>query len=68
MLGAWTTSPPTPRTTPLAPRPPPAGWLEALDRSEADLAAGRTVSWQEVRARLLATLDEMEAEQARRRA
>lgn len=50
------------------PRSPPAGWLEALDRSEADLAAGRTVSWQEVRARLLAMLDEMEAEQARRRA
>ena len=51
-----------------APRPPPAGWLEALERSEADLAAGRTVPWQEVRTRLLATLDEMEAEQARRRA
>lgn len=50
------------------PRPPPAGWLEALERSEADLAAGRTVPWLEVRARLLATLAEMEAEQARLRA
>jgi hypothetical protein len=51
-----------------APRPVPAGWLEALERSEADVAAGRTVTWQEARARLLATLAEMEAEQARRRA
>ena len=51
-----------------APRPPPAGWLEALERSEADLAAGRTTPWQEVRTRLLATLAEVEAEQARRRA
>jgi len=51
-----------------APRPSPPGWLEALERSEADLAAGRTVAWSEVRARLLATLAEMEAEQARRRA
>lgn len=40
------------------PRPPPAGWLEALERSEADLAAGRTVPWAEIRARLLATLAE----------
>jgi len=51
-----------------APRPPPAGWLEALERSEADLAAGRTMPWHEVRTRMLATLAEMEAEQARRRA
>ena len=46
------------------PRPPPAVWLEALDRSEADLAAGRTMPWRKVRTRLLAT----PAEQARRRA
>ena len=51
-----------------APHPAPPGWPEALERSEADVAAGRTVTWQEVRARLLATLAEMEAEQARRRA
>lgn len=50
------------------PRSVPPGWLEALDRSEADVAAGRTVSWQEARTRLLAALVEMEAEQARRRA
>ncbi len=50
------------------PHSAPAGWLEALERSEADVAAGRTVTWQEARARLLATLTEMEAEQARRRA
>lgn len=48
------------------PREPPQAWLDALDRSEADLAAGRTVTWQEARARLLARLTDMEAEQARR--
>lgn len=48
------------------PREPLQAWLDALDRSEADLAAGRTVTWQEARARLLTTLTEMEAEQARR--
>ncbi len=51
-----------------APRPAPAGWLEALERSEADVAAERTVTWQDARARLLVMLAEMEAEQARRRA
>jgi hypothetical protein len=30
--------------------------------SEADLAAGRTVSWREARARLIANFDEIEAE------
>lgn len=50
------------------PREPPQAWLDALDRSEADLAAGRTATWQDARARLLAMLAEMEAEQARRRA
>jgi hypothetical protein len=49
-----------------APCPTPPGWLEALERSEADVAAGRTVTWQEARARLLAMLAEMEVEQARR--
>ena len=50
-----------------APRLPPAEWLEALARSDADIAAGRTVTWQEARARLLALQDELEAEQARQR-
>jgi len=50
------------------PREPPQAWLDALDRSEADLAAGRTMTWPEARARLLAKLAEMEAAQARRRA
>lgn len=49
-----------------APRLTPPGWLEALERSEADVAAGRTATWQEARARLLVMLAEMEVEQARR--
>ena len=46
-----------------APRPPPAGWLEALERSEADLAAGRVVPGEVVMERLRRTIAEMEAEQ-----
>lgn len=45
------------------PRPPPAGWLEVLERSEADLAAGRTVPGEVVIERLRRTIAEMEAEQ-----
>jgi hypothetical protein len=40
---------------------PPQEWLDALARSEADLAAGRTAPWSEARARLLAILDETES-------
>jgi hypothetical protein len=47
---------------------PSQEWLDALARADADVAAGRTVAWSDVRARLLARLAEMEAKQARRRA
>jgi hypothetical protein len=47
---------------------PPQEWIDALARADADVAAGRTVEWSAVRARLLARADEMEAEKARRRA
>jgi predicted transcriptional regulator len=50
------------------PRPleqtPPQSWLDALDRADADIAAGRTAPWSEVRARLLARLEKQEATQA----
>ena len=50
---------------------PPQEWLDALARSEADLAAGRTVSGDAVMNRLRQTLAEMETqprrEAARRR-
>ena len=47
---------------------PPQSWLDALDRADADIAAGRTAPWSEVRARLLAWLEKQEAEQAQYRA
>jgi hypothetical protein len=43
-------------------RTAPQEWLDALARSEADVAAGRTVPWTEARARLLAIMDETEIE------
>ena len=46
------------------PRPGPAGWLEALERSEADLAAGRTVPLEPVLARMRESIKCMEARQA----
>jgi hypothetical protein len=49
-------------------RAPPQEWIDALARADADVAAGRTVAWSDVRARLLARAAEMEADQARRRA
>ena len=42
-------------------RPPPAGWLEALERSEADLAAGRTVPLEPVLERMRDSIKRMEA-------
>lgn len=42
----------------------PAGWLEALARSEADVAAGRTVPGEAVMERLRKTIAEMEAAEA----
>jgi len=47
-----------------APRPAPAGWLETLERSEADLAAGRTVPLEPVLARMRESIKRMEARQA----
>jgi len=46
----------------------PREWREALDRSDADMAAGRTTTWQEARVRLLRIQADIEAEQARRQA
>jgi hypothetical protein len=40
---------------------PPQEWLDALARSEADLAAGRIVSGEGLMRRLRQTLAEMEA-------
>ncbi len=42
------------------PHQPPPEWLDALDRAEADVAAGHVVPWLEARARLLATIAEAE--------
>jgi hypothetical protein len=48
-----------------APALVPTEWLDALARSEADLVAGRTAPWAEVRARLLAAADEVETTKLR---
>jgi hypothetical protein len=41
--------------------PPPDAWLKALDRAEADIAAGRTVPASVVHAMLEETIVRMEA-------
>lgn len=43
---------------------PPCEWLDALDRADADVAAGRTVSGESVMGRLRRALDDMEARAA----
>ena len=48
------------------PAAPPPELIEALEESEADLAAGRVVPGEVVRARLRETIAEMEAEEAER--
>ena len=48
--------------------PAPLDLIEALEASEADLAAGRVVPGEVVRARLRETIAEMEAEEAERQA
>jgi hypothetical protein len=48
--------------------PAPPDLIEALEASEADLAAGRVVPGEVVRARLRETIAEMEAEEAERQA
>ena len=45
-------------------QPPPAEWVEALERSRADLAAGRTVPLDAFLARMDARIAEAEARQA----
>jgi predicted transcriptional regulator len=49
-------------------REPPKAWVDALERGRADIAAGRTKPWSEVRTRFLVRIADMEAEKARRRA
>jgi len=46
----------------------PQAWVTALESARADVAAGRTSSWPEVRARLVAELAALEAAKARRKA
>ncbi len=46
------------------PRPPPVGWLESLERSEADLAAGRTVPLEPVLERMRDSIKRMEMRRA----
>jgi hypothetical protein len=46
------------------PLPAPPGWLEALDRAEADVAAGRTVDAETIHTKLRAGIERMEARQA----
>ncbi len=45
-------------------RAAPAGWLEALERSEAQLARGETVPLEPVLERLRATIARMDAKRA----
>jgi len=45
-------------------REAPAGWLESLERSEAQLARGETVPLEPVLDQLRATIDRMEAKLA----
>lgn len=41
-------------------RPPPTGWLEAMEESDADLAAGRVVPLADVQAELRASIARIE--------
>ena len=47
-----------------APRPAPVGWFESLERSEADLVAGRTVPLEPVLERMRDSIKRMEARRA----
>ena len=42
------------------PRDPPQDWVDALDRAEADLAAGRVVDGETIHAELRASIERME--------
>jgi predicted transcriptional regulator len=39
----------------------PREWVDVLDRAEADIAAGRTVGWDELLGRVPAKIDAVEA-------
>ena len=45
-------------------QPPPPHWIEALDRAEADLAAGRLIDGETVHRKLREAIARMEARQA----
>ena len=49
------------------PLPAPPGWIEALDRAEADVAAGRTVDAETVHTKLRAAIERMEGRQVAKR-
>ena len=40
-------------------RPPPQDWIDALDRAEADVAAGRVVDGAEIHRELAASIERM---------
>ena len=46
------------------PLSPPVGWLEALDRAEADLASGRVADGAAVHAELTASIERMQRRKA----
>lgn len=50
-----------PEDDPVSPAEPPAEWIEALRRSDADLAAGRLVPGSVVLAELRASVERLEA-------
>ncbi len=50
------------------PSPPPADWLDALDRAEAEIAAGRIVTLEPVLARMDESVVRLEAKQVRKEA
>lgn len=49
-----------------APRPAPAGWLEAMDDSDAQLAAGQTVPLEPLLEELRLAAEQLEAKLAER--
>ncbi len=56
--------PEKPRTNLVEARKAPAGWLESLERSEAQLACGETVPLEPVLDLMRASIDRMEAKRA----
>ena len=55
--------------TPVPTQQPAPQWLlDALAEGEADIAAGRTSPWPEVRARLVALIEQLDAERTQKQA